>query len=335
MLTTISDKRLCHTSSADVYYTAHILAVTDYYPFGAPMAGRTQEQEGYRFGFNGQERDDEVYGTGNLNTALFWEYDTRLGRRWNLDPITYPWHSAYATNNSNPIYYIDPLGLFGSESDAREYKRKHNLKGKIHEGVDGVYSIVNKKEGLAWHRETEDIPGIIMPEDRVFKSASINIDDKNDLSATPKPKLEKLLKNWGVSSNIFGALDIPSALKLGLVEWAVRTNYKSNSTLSGWEKLNKKQQNWRITNTLGKNGATYIKVVKGIGLVGVGVSLTYSFTEAAVKPTYGNIVRAGVQGTILVVNLIPVYGPPIAFTLGVIEYFAGDYLYDYIDKKTQ
>jgi hypothetical protein len=37
----------------------------------------------YRYGFNGQEKDDEVCGSGNLNTAEFWEYDTRLGRRWN------------------------------------------------------------------------------------------------------------------------------------------------------------------------------------------------------------------------------------------------------------
>ncbi|MFN9319572.1 MAG: hypothetical protein ACK58Q_03225, partial [Chitinophagales bacterium] len=43
-------------------------------------------QRTYYFGFNGQEKDDEVYGAGNLNTAEFWEYDTRIGRRWNTDP---------------------------------------------------------------------------------------------------------------------------------------------------------------------------------------------------------------------------------------------------------
>jgi hypothetical protein len=38
----------------------------------------------YRYGFNGQEKVDEISGVGNHNTALFWEYDTRLGRRWNV-----------------------------------------------------------------------------------------------------------------------------------------------------------------------------------------------------------------------------------------------------------
>lgn len=40
----------------------------------------------YRFGFNGQEKDDEMSGEGNTNTAEYWEYDARLGRRWNIDP---------------------------------------------------------------------------------------------------------------------------------------------------------------------------------------------------------------------------------------------------------
>ncbi|MCG9881829.1 MAG: hypothetical protein MH472_14635, partial [Bacteroidia bacterium] len=64
----------------------------------------------YRFGFNGQEKDDEVSGDGNTMTAEFWEYDARLGRRWNLDPIIYDWQSGYACINNNPIYFTDPNG---------------------------------------------------------------------------------------------------------------------------------------------------------------------------------------------------------------------------------
>jgi hypothetical protein len=47
---------------------------------------------------------------GNHNTALFWEYDTRLGRRWNIDPVKKEWESPYATFSSNPIWYSDILG---------------------------------------------------------------------------------------------------------------------------------------------------------------------------------------------------------------------------------
>ncbi|MBC7382930.1 MAG: hypothetical protein H7296_08025 [Bacteroidia bacterium] len=66
---------------------------------------------GYRFGFNGQEKDDEVDGGGNTMSAEFWEYDARLGRRWNVDPLDYPWQSGYATLDNNPICNNDPDGL--------------------------------------------------------------------------------------------------------------------------------------------------------------------------------------------------------------------------------
>jgi hypothetical protein len=66
--------------------------------------------DGYRFGYNGQEKVDEIAGAGNHTTALFWEYDTRLGRRWNLDPVPQIAISDYAVNRSNPIYNNDPDG---------------------------------------------------------------------------------------------------------------------------------------------------------------------------------------------------------------------------------
>ncbi len=83
----------------------------------------------YRFAFNGQERDDEVAGVGNIMTAEFWEYDARLGRRWNLDPIVKYWESGYATFSSNPIFNIDADG-----DNAGDY---YKTDGK-HLGSDGI-----------------------------------------------------------------------------------------------------------------------------------------------------------------------------------------------------
>jgi len=89
---------------------ADIVSATDYYPFGAPMPGRSFQSGGYRFGFNGKENENEVSGDGNTMTAEFWEYDSRLGRRWNMDPVVYAWQSLYACFNNNPIFFIDPSG---------------------------------------------------------------------------------------------------------------------------------------------------------------------------------------------------------------------------------
>lgn len=64
------------------------------------------------FGFNGQEKKDDYSGAGNHNNALFWEYDTRLGRRWNRDPKPNPSISDYATFTNNPILKTDVNGDF-------------------------------------------------------------------------------------------------------------------------------------------------------------------------------------------------------------------------------
>ena len=67
----------------------------------------------YRYGFNGQEKSDEI--APNTTTALFWEYDSRIVRRWNVDPVAdkFPWQSSYSTMDNNPILKNDPTGETG------------------------------------------------------------------------------------------------------------------------------------------------------------------------------------------------------------------------------
>jgi RHS repeat-associated protein len=81
-------------------------------PFGMLIQERsyTATVEGYRFGFNGQEGDDEVSGSGNSYTAEFWQYDSRLGRRFNRDPKSNPSISVYACFANNPVIFTDPHG---------------------------------------------------------------------------------------------------------------------------------------------------------------------------------------------------------------------------------
>jgi len=77
----------------------------------------------YRYGFNGQEKSDEL--DNGLYTAQFWEYDSRIGRRWNLDPIYNTDISRYAVEGNNPIYYNDPNGDYKHKLQAQWYKLWH------------------------------------------------------------------------------------------------------------------------------------------------------------------------------------------------------------------
>ena len=69
------------------------------------MPGRKYEQtsgKSYRYSINGQEKEKEL--NENITTAEFWEYDSRIGRRWNIDPKANLSISSYASFGNNRIF---------------------------------------------------------------------------------------------------------------------------------------------------------------------------------------------------------------------------------------
>ncbi|MFM1971597.1 MAG: hypothetical protein RL185_279, partial [Bacteroidota bacterium] len=116
VLSVISDKVIPHSNGSTVdYWLADINQCTDFSAFHAPLSGRTLYKSSstldYRYGgSNGQEKTDEIAGNGNHYTAEYWEYDTRLGRRWNLDPVVKEHRSPYDVFSNNPIIMVDPNG---------------------------------------------------------------------------------------------------------------------------------------------------------------------------------------------------------------------------------
>ncbi len=126
------------------HYHYRVRAALAQHPFGMLMSERTFSSPVYRYGFNGQEKDDEVAGTGNSYTAEFWQYDSRLGRRWNLDPLAhkFPWQSPYCTMGNNPILMVDPTGM----SESPIYDKEGTLLGTDDEGLQGGAIVMDKKD---------------------------------------------------------------------------------------------------------------------------------------------------------------------------------------------
>jgi RHS repeat-associated protein len=115
VLTTISDrkKRLAGATPA---FEAVIETAQDYYPFGSLMPGRKYNAGEYRFGFNGQEKDDEIAGvTGSHVSFKYRVHDTRLGRFLSNDPLSkdYPMLTPYQFASNTPIQAIELEGLEG------------------------------------------------------------------------------------------------------------------------------------------------------------------------------------------------------------------------------
>ena len=68
---------------------------------------------GYRYSFNGQEADNEVFGEVALHAFEYRMHDARLGRFWSVDPLAakYPWNSTYAFAENSPVGFLELEGL--------------------------------------------------------------------------------------------------------------------------------------------------------------------------------------------------------------------------------
>jgi YD repeat-containing protein len=254
------------------YFIADVKSTQDYYPFGMMMEQRSyrlaylkgpnysndpndvilsginatqdpntiaSELDGYRYGFNSQEKTNEIAGNGNHNTAQFWEYDTRLARRWNLDPKPNADLSSYAVLGNNPILMVDLLGDKEYKSyDA--YKKDVGNKAiaeKDWNGQDGNWLTSDR---TSWAKGTDNRFSKANEFNITQKDGSKNYEDlgqRKDFykwfqSATDKKgfetrwsggaaqavdKLEYLVGGWGTVSGIFGysSKEIESWVKAG------------------------------------------------------------------------------------------------------------------------
>src|SRR5690606_17810072 len=79
------------------------------------MPGRHANTSDYRYGFQGQEMDDEIKGEGNSVNYKYRMHDPRLGRFFAVDPLTakYPYLSPYHFSHNSPIYTKEIEGLEG------------------------------------------------------------------------------------------------------------------------------------------------------------------------------------------------------------------------------
>jgi RHS repeat-associated protein len=107
---------------------------------------------GYRFGFQGQEGDDEVSGSGNSYDFGNRIYNPRLGNWFSLDPLMrkYPGYSAYSYCIGNPIFYVDPDGRdieIGKIAGENGYRTGLRMLGSSNSWVGFVNQFANVNSG--------------------------------------------------------------------------------------------------------------------------------------------------------------------------------------------
>ena len=102
----------------------------DYTPFGSLVPNRHRSTDDYRYGFQGQEKDDELKGEGNSLNYTFRMHDPRVGRFLSLDPLApqFPHNSPYAFSENR---VIDGLELEGLEHITYTYHLFRDKKGVL------------------------------------------------------------------------------------------------------------------------------------------------------------------------------------------------------------
>jgi len=105
------------------------------------MPGRTYASEAYSWGFNDQEKDNEICGNG-INYAFKYRMnDSRTGRFFSVDPLfkDYPFNSTYAFAENTVIWAIELEGLEAYKTNDGESI------GQV--GVDNSERVIDIKVG--------------------------------------------------------------------------------------------------------------------------------------------------------------------------------------------
>ncbi len=110
VLATTSDRKLS-IQSGSISYAADVLTLTDYYAFGQAIAARGYAGSSYTYGYQGQEKAEEIYAS-----AVTYKYrveDSRIGRFFSVDPLTgkYPFYSPYQFSGNRVVDMVELEGL--------------------------------------------------------------------------------------------------------------------------------------------------------------------------------------------------------------------------------
>ena len=117
------------------------------------MPGRHGSSASYRYGFQGQEKDDELKGEGNFIAYADRGYDPRIGRFITIDAYAnaMPSQSPYSYALNNPIYFVDSDGNWPKPSELLPKNTPPMIKGI----VDGVWEGLTGSVGFAYDFATD------------------------------------------------------------------------------------------------------------------------------------------------------------------------------------
>lgn len=115
--------------------------------------GVSGSDDGYRYGFNGKENDNEVKGEGNQQDYGMRIYDPRLGRFLSSDPLTskFAMLTPYQFASNRPIDGIDLDGLEFFKKDNTSYRLEYKPVINASDVGTGVGNAVHNALSFVWN----------------------------------------------------------------------------------------------------------------------------------------------------------------------------------------
>jgi hypothetical protein len=221
------------------------------------MPGRN-DAGNYRFGMNTQEKEIEA-GFG-VYTAQFWEYNSRLGRRWNLDPNPQINISDYASFMNNPVLMTDHLGdivdknSYGGHGASRKERRqirreinweRKNIKGFEQKFQDMVsdpttlFIFENNFTLTSQNQEKVINANAIGPTNMIMLEDHVKVGNKdNKISHYKMGYVSRQVQQGKAGTGFSASLDNYASIARDEPDWNKEINFKMKLVAEGTLQIN-------------------------------------------------------------------------------------------------
>jgi RHS repeat-associated protein len=134
----------------------------------------------YRYGFQGQEKDDELKGEGNALNYTYKMHDPRVGRFLSLDPLSknFPFLTPYQFASNNPIANNDIEGLEGISYRVVKFDETTGKAIPIKRVIEIDLHVATNVAGTCGAYKPEEIQVILAKNNQVYNKKSYK-DDEN------------------------------------------------------------------------------------------------------------------------------------------------------------
>jgi RHS repeat-associated protein len=203
------------------YYLPNVIMFSDYYPYGMQLINRYGEdntRKKYRYGFQGQEIDDEVKGEGKSVNYKYRMHDPRIGRFFAVDPLApkYPHYSPYQFSGNRVLDAIELEGL-----EEHKLNEKETVYGPYSNKYLDEYKVTNK-EGLFsdfnCYQESGHQPPSLEIERAVFESFISEVEF--NISGKGMPNTIQILYEGK-----YGETDVNNIKGRGYGSWLTEDNF--------------------------------------------------------------------------------------------------------------